>query len=106
MKSMKKVSTFSKKHVERAVAQEQIRALFAAAAAASSPSSANRLVQKARRLAMRHRIRLPSSLKKHFCSHCHAYLRPGVNCRVRLAKQRVIYLCLGCKKFMRFPYAR
>lgn len=106
MKKVSKVAKISKKHADRAAAHEQIRALFAAAAAASSPAAANRFVQKARRLAMRHRIRLPAPLQRRFCKHCHVYLRPGVNCRIRLAKQRVIYLCLGCKKFMRFPYVR
>lgn len=64
---------------------------------------ADRYVKTARRIAMKYKIRLPSSLKKRFCKHCHKYLVHGVNCRVRIHKHRVIYYCFGCKHYMRHP---
>lgn len=67
---------------------------------------ANDYVRKARRLAMKFKIRLSSSLQKRFCKHCYAYLVPSKNCRVRLQKSKVVYYCLNCKKFMRFPYKK
>ncbi|MDO8642821.1 MAG: ribonuclease P [Candidatus Woesearchaeota archaeon] len=104
---MKKQKKHAKKQEERATAQRRVHELFSTAAIrASAPAAANRLVRTARRLAMKFRLRLPSTLKRRVCKHCYAYLRPGVNCRVRLAKQRVIYRCNACKKFMRFPYVR
>ena len=64
---------------------------------------ADKYVKMARRIAMKHKIRLPSSLKKQFCKNCHRFLVPGANCRVRIHKHRIIYYCFGCKHFMRHP---
>ncbi len=63
---------------------------------------ANMYVRKARRLAMKHNIRLPSYLKRKFCKHCYSYFVPSVNCRVRTRQGKLIYYCLECKKYMRF----
>lgn len=63
----------------------------------------DKYVKIARRIAMKYKIRLPSQLKKMVCKNCHRYLMPGVNCRVRLHKHRIIYYCLGCKHYMRHP---
>jgi RNase P subunit RPR2 len=69
-------------------------------------AAAKRLVRKARRMAMKVCMCMPASVKRRFCKHCYAYLKVGMNCRVRLAKTRVIYACSECKKFMRFPYTQ
>ena len=60
-------------------------------------------IQLARRLAMKYKIKLPSELKKQFCKHCYSYLVPGINCRVRIHKHRVIYYCIKCKHYIRHP---
>ena len=70
----------------------------------SDEKLADRYVQLARKISMKFKVRIPSNLKKQFCKHCVSYLVPHVNCRIRLHKKRVIYYCLKCKKFMRFPY--
>jgi len=67
-----------------------------------SRASADKCVAKARRLSMKYKLRIPRELKRRFCKHCYGFLVPGVNCRVRTQKGRVIYYCLNCKKFMRF----
>ncbi len=66
-------------------------------------SLSDKYVKIARRIAMKYKIRLPSQLKKRFCKHCHKYLVPGVNCRVRIHKHRLIYYCFSCKHYMRHP---
>ena len=63
---------------------------------------ANMYVHKARRLAMKHNIRMSSALKRRFCKHCYSYLVPGENCRVRTREGKLVYYCLECKKYMRF----
>ena len=68
------------------------------------PKRSNLYVHKARLLAMKHNLRLPKELKRSFCKHCYSYLVPGKNLRVRTHEGHVVYYCLGCKKFMRFPY--
>ena len=70
------------------------------------PKKANDYVRKARNLAMKHKIKLPSALKRRFCKHCYYYLVPGVNCRIRTHSGKVVYYCLSCKRYMRFPYTR
>ncbi|MDO8740991.1 MAG: ribonuclease P [Candidatus Woesearchaeota archaeon] len=65
---------------------------------------ANDLVRKARNLAMKSRLKMPSRLQKNFCKHCYSFLKPGINCRIRLQRGKAIYYCLECKKYMRFPY--
>lgn len=99
----------SKKPAEqRAIAEERIRELFRQADSMFSRSRklADRYVELARKISMKYKVRIPRQLKRRFCKHCHCYLKPGVNCRVRIAKGRVIYYCLSCKRFMRFGISR
>jgi len=60
-------------------------------------------IKLARRIAMKYKIKLTSSQKRSVCKNCYKYLIPGVNCRVRLHKSRIIYYCLSCKHYTRFP---
>ena len=86
------------------IAKERIKELFKQADAIfnEEPKLADRYVMLARKIAMKYKVKIPSRLKRKFCKHCYKYLKPGVNCRVRIAKSRVIYYCLNCKRFMRF----
>lgn len=60
-------------------------------------------VRKARRIAMKHKLRL-GKLKRKFCKYCYSYLKPGVNCRVRTNQGKVVIYCLECKRYTRIPY--
>ena len=100
----------SKKHHNKPasqvnIAKRRIRFLFDQAKDSFKNDSklANKNIKLARRLAMKYKISLPSELKKKFCKHCHSYLVPGINCRVRIHKHRVIYYCLSCKYYIRHP---
>ncbi|MCX8147389.1 MAG: ribonuclease P [Candidatus Woesearchaeota archaeon] len=86
------------------IANERIEELFKQADAVfnKDPSLANRYVYLARKISMKYKVKIPSTLKRKFCKHCYSYLRPGKNCRARIAKHRVVYYCLNCKRFMRF----
>lgn len=66
-------------------------------------SKSNMYVRKARRIAMKLNIRLNSSVKKRFCKHCYSYIVPGENLRIRTRDGKLVYYCLDCKKYMRFP---
>jgi ribonuclease P protein subunit RPR2 len=83
------------------IAKARINFLFKLAK--ENHSLSDKYVKIARRIAMKYKIRLSSNLKKRFCKHCHKYSVPGVNCRVRLHKHRLIYYCLNCRHFMRHP---
>ena len=67
------------------------------------PEEAHRLVEKAHRLILCHKLKLPALLKRRYCRKCRAFWLPGRTVRVRLAKGRIIYSCLSCKKIQRMP---
>jgi len=69
-----------------------------------NPDLANKYAKKARRTALKYKIKLPSILKRKICKNCHSFLVPGKNLRVRTRKGHVVYYCLECKKFMRLGY--
>ena len=68
-----------------------------------NPEQSDYFIKIARRIAMKYRIRLNSRQKKSFCKECGRFLVPGVNCRVRVHKGRVIYFCQKCEKIKRHP---
>jgi ribonuclease P protein subunit RPR2 len=67
---------------------------------------ANLYIHKARRLAMKHNIRLSSYQRRKFCKHCYSYLVPAVNCRVRTRDSKLVYYCMECKKYNRFGLSK
>ena len=95
-----------KKLEEKKKAQQEIARLFKKAEEEFPKSKriANELVRKARRLSMKHRMGLPPTLRRKVCKHCHSYLKPGVNLRVRTRPTQVVYFCGECKRYMRFLY--
>jgi ribonuclease P protein subunit RPR2 len=91
----------------REIARERIIELFEQAELRfkKQPFLSDRYVEIARKISMKYKIRIPSELKKRFCKHCHKYIVPSVNCRVRLTGKKVVYYCMACRHFMRFPYS-
>ena len=89
------------------LARESIKELFEEAEKIfpKDKAKANRYVDMARRIGMKNKVRIPANLQKKFCKHCHSFLKPGVNLRVRTTGKTITYSCLECKKFMRFPYS-
>ncbi len=87
------------------IAKKRIKFLFDEAKNSfkRNPKLADKHIKLARRIAMKYKIRLPSEMKKRFCKNCHIYLVPGVNCRVRIHKHRIIYYCFNCKHYSRHP---
>jgi ribonuclease P protein subunit RPR2 len=67
------------------------------------PERAHRYVQLARKISMKTKTKIPINLKRKYCKHCYKFLQPGVNCRIRTRNKKVVYYCLNCKKYMRFP---
>jgi len=82
---------------------ERLEALAAAAAADGHDERARSYVRLARRIAERNRLSLPRSFTRFTCDACDAYLRPGVNARVRLQDGHVVVTC-DCGEQARYPY--
>ena len=95
----------NKKQGQKALAKERIDVLFKEAK--KNPEKAKRYVGLAAKLGERHRIHMPKEIKRKTCKHCHALLKPGVNCTVRLSKKRgahIVVHCSDCEGVMRIPY--
>ena len=60
-------------------------------------------VRRARRIAERHRLNLPTRLKRFSCDDCDRYLIPGRNARVRTRDGHVTVTC-DCGSHARYPY--
>jgi len=82
---------------------ERLHDVAAAAAAAGDAERAREHVRLARRLAERHRLRLPVAFRRSTCDACDAYLRPGANARVRTRAGHVAVTC-DCGHVSRYPY--
>jgi len=93
------------KNKKEEIAKQRIKTLFEQAEKTFNKDSklADRYVKIARKIAMKINLRFPRGLKRKFCKHCYSYLKPGVNCRIRTKDKKIIYYCMNCKKYMRFP---
>ncbi|MEF8879438.1 MAG: ribonuclease P [Candidatus Thermoplasmatota archaeon] len=94
------------KKQEKKIARQRIHRLFNMAEQAALNKKidrANRYVEIARKLSMRHLVKIPRKYKRRFCKHCYHYLLPGVTCRIRIHKGKVVFYCYNCKKFFRIP---
>jgi len=88
------------------IARERIQRLHdlaREAAAAGEDERAREYVRRARRVAERNRLSLPRQFKRFTCDACDAYLRPGVNARVRTRDGHVVVTC-NCGTQARYPY--
>ncbi|MBR9677453.1 ribonuclease P [Candidatus Woesearchaeota archaeon] len=90
---------------EKKQALADVNALFdkALEVHSANPTKADDLVRKARRMAMKHQIKLKSSQKRLFCKHCYKLLVPSKNSRIRITKGKLVQYCDSCKKFRRRP---
>lgn len=92
--------------MSKAIAAERIERLAdlaSEATAAGEFDRAREYVRLARRIAERHRLSLPRSFARSICDACDAYMRPGVNARVRVQRGRVVRTC-DCGEISRYPY--
>ncbi|QOS11336.1 ribonuclease P protein component 4 [Haloferax gibbonsii] len=89
------------------IAEERIDRLHDLAREAASDRDherAREYVRLARRVAERNRCGLPKAFRRFTCDDCDAYLRPGVNARVRTRTGgRVVVRC-DCGATKRYPY--
>lgn len=64
--------------------------------ALSDPQLAARQAAAARRIATRHRVRLPYELRVCFCKRCKSFAPPGAGSRVRIGRSAVRALRVTC----------
>ncbi len=88
------------------MAEQRIQRLFELAEKAylERPDLADRYVDIARRISMRHRVGIPREMKRRICKECGSFLAPGDNCRVRLDGNNILITCTRCGAVKRYPY--
>lgn len=98
-----------RKGEERKIASERINVLFSLAEKYSlkgNTQRANRYAYLAWKIGMRYNVTIPGHLKRRYCRGCHTFLRPGINCRVRLTGDRITMVCESCGRLYRYPIVR
>lgn len=98
--------------MSRAIAEERIRRLFEVAdrriteEREDAQELADRYVELARSIGMSYNVSIPGELRKRFCHECGSFLKPGVNCRVRInsKKSSINYRCGECGEVNRYGF--
>ncbi|MFP3872740.1 MAG: ribonuclease P protein component 4 [Candidatus Aenigmatarchaeota archaeon] len=93
----------------RRIARNRIRVLFEEAEKAALNEEfgrADRYVELARKIGMRHNVSLPSEYKRRVCKNCYSYLHPSKTCSVRLKNGLLVTRCFQCGTINRYGYKR
>jgi len=94
------------KKQQKTIALSRIRQLFSMAeqrALSGNLPLANRYVELARKISMRHLVPIPKEYKRCFCKHCYSYLLPHTSCRMRIHRGKLVIYCHTCNKYTRIP---
>lgn len=78
--------TDSKKQQVRELAKERIEILVAGALKERDAALASRQAGLAKKIAMRHRVRMPYKIRQLYCKKCKAFIVPGRTARVRIGR--------------------
>jgi len=103
---MPRRNTAKDKKNQKTIANRKIKQLFTLAeekALTYNMNLANRYVELARKISMRHQVSIPKEYKRSFCKHCYVFLLPNVTSRVRINRGKLIIYCFKCKKYTRIP---
>lgn len=94
------------KKQQKIIAKKRIQKLFSMAefsALTGKITLANHYVEIARKISMKYLVPIPKDFKRNFCKHCHYYLVPNQNCRIRIHRSKIVIYCYNCKNFTRLP---
>lgn len=85
-----------KKQQVKEIARERIDVLVACALAEKDAGLAGRQAALAKKIAMRHRLRLPYDVRQLFCKKCKSFVVPGRTSRVRTGRSKIRALRVTC----------
>lgn len=90
------------------IAEERIDILFNKADEefTKHPERSNRYVEMARNIAKKYNMKMPHKWAKRFCRSCQHFMKPGLNCQVRLSDSSVVIKCLECGNINKIPYIK
>ena len=64
--------------------------------ARTNPELSQRQALLARKISMRHRIRMPYALRMVFCKKCKSFIAPGINSKIRLGRSSIKSIRITC----------
>jgi ribonuclease P protein subunit RPR2 len=87
-----------RKDIVKKIALERIYRLFELAEQSfeKQPERSKRYVELALKIGKHCNVSVPTELKKKFCKKCGAFLKAGVNSKIRIAKHILKVTCLNC----------
>ena len=90
------------------IAEERINILFSHADEQFSkrPDRSHRYVEMARNISKKYNLKMPATWNRRFCHSCHRFMKPGINCRIRLIDSSVVIKCLECGNISKIPYTK
>ncbi|MBZ2165971.1 ribonuclease P [Methanobacterium sp. VT] len=90
------------------IAEERIDILFNKAddELTRHPERSNRYVEMARNIAKKYNMKMSSKWSKRFCHSCYHFMKPGLNCQIRLSDSSVVIKCLECGNINKIPYMK
>jgi ribonuclease P protein subunit RPR2 len=80
------------------LARERMEILVASALSERDGALAEKQAALAKKIAMRHRVHLPYSIRQLFCKKCKAFIVPGRTSRIRLGRAGAKAVRLTCAR--------
>jgi ribonuclease P protein subunit RPR2 len=82
----------------RQIALERMQILIqnAISNARTNPELSQRQALLARKINMRHKIRMPYELRMVFCKKCKSFIAPGINSKIRLGRSSIKSIRITC----------
>ncbi len=82
----------------RKIALERMQILInnAISNARKNPKLSQRQAFLAKKISMRHRVRMPYDLRMTFCKRCKNFIAPGINSRIRLGRSSFKSIRITC----------
>ena len=90
------------------IAEERIDILFNRADEIFTihPERSRRYVEMARNIATKYNMKMPATWSKRYCHYCHQFMKPGLNCQIRLSDSSIVIKCLECGNINKIPYIK
>ena len=81
---------------EIAIERMEIIIHIAISPARTNPELSQRQALLARKISMRHKVRMPYELRMVFCKKCKSFIAPGLNSKIRLGRTSVKSIRITC----------
>jgi len=86
------------KPVVKKIALERMEILIdnAISNAKTNPKLAQRQALLAKKISMRHKVKMPYELRMVFCKKCKSFIAPGINSKIRVGRSTIKSIRITC----------